>query len=366
MLRLGIVGLPNVGKSTLFNALTAAEAAAENYPFCTVEPNVGAVPVPDPRLWRLAEVVRPRRVVPAMVEFVDIAGLVEGASTGEGLGNQFLANIREVDAIVHVVRCFADPDVTHVMGDVDPVRDHDVITAELALADLAVLERRLEKVQKTARSGVKDDQVESAFLERVIAELSAGRGARAAMDTPEHTRLLRQLGILTAKPILYAANVTEADLATGGGPVVERLRTSARNHHEEADVVAFSAQFEAELSRLTPEERSEFLTSSGIAEPGLDRLIHAGYRLLELETFFTVGENEVRAWDLHRGSTAFDAAGEIHSDFQRGFIRCETVAWDAFVEAGSYKVARERGLVRSEGREYVVRDGEVLLFRFNV
>jgi ribosome-binding ATPase len=366
MLRLGIVGLPNVDKSTLFNALTAAQAAAENYPFCTVEPNVGAVPVPDPRLTRLAEVVRPRRVVPAVVEFVDIAGLVQGASQGEGLGNQFLANIREVDAIVHVVRCFEDPDVTHVMGGVDPVRDHDVITAELALADLAVIERRLEKVRKTARSGVKDDQVEAAFLERVVDELNAGRGAREAMDTPERRRLLRQLGILTAKPVLYAANVAEERLAEGGGPVVEALRASVREHHEDADVVPFSARFEAELLQLPDGEHAEFLASAGIAEPGLDRLIHAGYRLLGLETFFTVGENEVRAWTLHRGASAFDAAGEIHSDFQRGFIRCETVGWEEFVTAGSYKAARERGLVRSEGREYVVRDGDVLLFRFNV
>jgi ribosome-binding ATPase len=366
VLRLGIVGLPNVGKSTLFNALTAARAAAENYPFCTVEPNVGAVPVPDPRLTRLAEVVRPRRVVPAVVEFVDIAGLVRGASRGEGLGNQFLANIREVDAIVHVVRCFEDPDVAHVMGGVDPVRDHDVITAELALADLAVIERRLEKVRKTARSGVKDDQVEAAFLERVVDELNAGRGARAAMDTPEHRRLLQQLGILTAKPVLYAANVAEERLAEGGGPVVEALRASVREHHEDADVVPFSARFEAELLQLPDGEHAEFLASAGIAEPGLDRLIHAGYRLLGLETFFTVGENEVRAWTLHRGASAFDAAGEIHSDFQRGFIRSETIGWEEFVTAGSYKAARERGLVRSEGREYVVRDGDVLLFRFNV
>jgi GTP-binding protein YchF len=246
------------------------------------------------------------------------------------------------------------------------VRDHDVVTAELALADLAVIERRLDKVRKTARSGVKEDQEEAAFLERAVVELDAGRGARDAMDTPEHVRLLRQLGILTAKPVLYAANVADDALPTGGGPVVDALRRSVREHHEEAEVVVFSARFEAELQQLAPEERAEFLASAGITEPGLDRLIHAGYRLLGLETFFTVGENEVRAWTLHRGSTAFEAAGLIHSDFQRGFIRCETIAWDALVAEGSYKAAREKGLIRSEGRDYRVRDGDVLLFRFNV
>ncbi len=328
MLRLGIVGLPNIGKSTLFNALTSSKAAAaENYPFCTVEPNVGVVEVPDPRLDRLFELVRPKKKVPAVVEFVDIAGLVRGASQGEGLGNQFLSHIREVDAIVHVIRCFEDPDVVHVMGPVDPVRDHD---------------------------------------ERVLSELDAGRGAREAGETDDAVRFLRQLGLLTAKPILYAANVNEDDLAAGGGAWIGRLRAAVQSHHEEAEIVPFSAKFEAELAELSGEERAEYLASAGVREPGLDRLIHAGYHLLGLQTFFTVGENEVRAWTMARGGTAFDAAGEIHSDFQRGFIRAETVAYDEFVRVGSYKAAREQGLVRSEGRDYVVQDGDILLFRFNV
>jgi GTP-binding protein YchF len=271
-----------------------------------------------------------------------------------------------MDAIIHVVRCFENPDVSHVVGALDPVRDHDIVTAELALADLAQLERRVDRVRKVAQSGDKDAQAEVGFLEQVINELDAGRGAREAVETDEHHKLLKQYGVLTAKPILYAANVSEDDLGAGELPAVGALRKAVQSHHEEADIIVFSAAFEAELAELDEGERGEFLASAGVAEPGLDRLVHAGYRLLKLETFFSASEKEARAWTIPVGSTAYDAAGEIHSDFQRGFIRAETIEVGAFIDAGSYKVARERGLVRSEGRDYVVQDGDLLLFRFNV
>lgn len=366
VLSLGIVGLPNVGKSTLFNALTAARADAANYPFCTVEPNIGIVEVPDPRLTKLAELARPQRVVPAVVQFMDIAGLVKGASTGEGLGNKFLANIRDVDAIVHVVRCFHDPDVAHVMGDVDPVRDREVIELELALSDLAAVDKRLEKTTRAARSGDADAQAEEAALMAARAVLDSGRALWEATLAPGVLALLRPLNLLTTKDVLYAANVTEDELAGGEGMHLSALRDAIARSAEHAEVVPFSAKIEAELSELPADERGHFLESLGIAEAGLERLVHAGYHLLGLRTFFTVGEQEVRAWTIHDGDTAPAAAGTIHTDFERGFIRAETVSFADFVSAGSLKECRERGLVRSEGRDYVVQDGDIILFRFNV
>ncbi|HKO16578.1 MAG TPA: redox-regulated ATPase YchF [Gemmatimonadaceae bacterium] len=366
MLKLGIVGLPNVGKSTLFNALTAAGADAANYPFCTVEPNVGMVEVPDARLTRLADIVQPKRIVPAVVQFVDIAGLVKGAAEGEGLGNKFLANVRETDAIVHVVRCFEDPDVSHVMGAVDPVRDREVIEFELALADLAVVEKRLDRTQRAAKTGDKEARAELPVLERAVSFLREGRGLREARLTPEQLGVLAPLNLLTTKPVLYAANVTDHELAGDEGPYLRQLRAAVASSGEHAEVVPFSAKIEAELADLAPDERGEFLTSLGIASAGLDRLIRAGYQLLGLQTYFTAGEPEVRAWTIHRGDTAPAAAGVIHTDFERGFIRAETVAYDDFVANAGWKGAREKGAVRSEGKEYVVKDGDVMLFRFNV
>jgi GTP-binding protein YchF len=366
MLKLGIVGLPNVGKSTLFNALTAAGAEAANYPFCTVDPNVGIVEVPDPRLDRLAEIVQPKRTVPAVVQFVDIAGLVKGASQGEGLGNKFLANIRETDAIVHVVRCFEDEDVTHVMGGVDPVRDREVIEFELALSDLATVEKRADRVRRAAKSADKEALAELPALERALAALTEGTPLWHAGLTADEKAALQPLSLLTLKPVLYAANVTDAELTGEEGPHLKALRAAITVSSEEAEIVPFSAKIEAELAELPPEDRGEFLASLGLESAGLDRLIRAGYHLLGLQTYFTAGEQEVRAWTIHRGDTAPVAAGVIHTDFERGFIRAETVSTDDFVALGGWKGAREKGAVRSEGKEYVVRDGDVLLFRFNV
>jgi GTP-binding protein YchF len=366
LLSLGIVGLPNVGKSSLFNALTAAKAEAANYPFCTVDPNIGMVTVPDPRLDKLSGIVKPEKTVPAVVQFVDIAGLVKGASTGEGLGNKFLSNIRETDAIVHVVRCFEDPDVTHVMGGVDPARDREVIEFELALADLGVVEKRLDKSKRAARTGEKEAQAELPALEKAHDSLKEGKALWHVTLSDSERELLKTLQLLTLKPILYAANVTDSELQGNEGPHVKALRAAIEKDHEPAEVVTFSAKIEGELAELAPEDKKEFLASLGIESAGLDRLIRAGYHLLGLQTYFTAGEKEVRAWTIHQGDTAPKAAGVIHTDFEKGFIRAETASYADFVAHDGWKGAREKGVVRSEGKEYVVADGDVMLFRFNV
>jgi GTP-binding protein YchF len=367
MLKAGIIGLPNVGKSTLFNAVTQShKAPAENYPFCTIEPNLGVVSVPEPRLSRIASVARVNTLVPAAIEFVDIAGLVKGASQGEGLGNKFLSHIREVDANVQVVRCFEDPDIVHVTGSIDPVRDIEIVTTELVLADLEALRRRREKIGKEIKSADKYALAESHVLDKIEPHLNAGKPAVTLHLAREEWDLARNCFLLTAKPTIFAANVKENELAgADSNPHVASVRDYARAHHA-CETVVICAQLESDLADLSPDEARQYLSELGVGESGIAALIRSTYHLLGLRTFFTFNDKEVRAWTLHAGATAVKAAGAIHTDFERGFIKAETVGWEDLVKAGSVGHARETGHYRIEGRDYIVEDGDVLLFKFNV